>query len=84
MYDNIRREIPADDAKRDRERQTENEFVLSNVILAAKTQIRMKKHWVISYPLSAQRRLCSDWADAQTDPSLRWAQRLLAYGELIV
>ena len=32
----------------------------------------MKKAWVISYPLSAQRRLWSDWADAQTDPSLRW------------
>ena len=33
----------------------------------------MKKAWVISYPLSAQWRLWSDWADAQTDPSLRWA-----------
>ena len=29
--------------------------------------------WVLSYPLSAQRRLWSDWADAQTDLSLRWA-----------
>ena len=26
-----------------------------------------------SYPLSAQRKLWSDWADAQTDLSLRWA-----------
>ena len=26
-----------------------------------------------SYPLSAQRRLWSDWADAQADLSLRWA-----------
>ena len=34
---------------------------------------RMKKSWVLSYPLSAQRRLWSDWADAQADPSLRWA-----------
>ena len=25
-----------------------------------------------TYPLSAQRRLCSDWADAQADLSLRW------------
>ena len=33
--------------------------------------VRMKKAWVPSYPLSAQRRLCSDWADAQTDLSLR-------------
>ena len=34
--------------------------------------VRMKKAWVISYPLSAQRRLWSDWADAQADLSLRW------------
>ena len=33
----------------------------------------MKKAWVVSYPLSAQRRLWSDWADAQADLSLRWA-----------
>ena len=42
----------------------------------AKTQIslgiRMKKAWVLSYPLSAKRRLRSDWADAQADLSLRW------------
>ena len=43
----------------------------------AKTQIRvfavrMKKAWVLSYPLSAQRRLWSDWADVQADLSLRW------------
>ena len=35
--------------------------------------IRMKKAWVRSYPLSGQRRLWSDWADAQADLSLRWA-----------
>ena len=29
--------------------------------------VRMKKHWVLSYPLSAQRRLWSDWADASED-----------------
>ena len=39
----------------------------------AKTQIirvfavRKKKAWVLSHPLSAQRRLWSDWADAQAD-----------------
>ena len=33
--------------------------------------VRMKKAWVFSYPLSAQRRLWSDWADAQADLSLR-------------
>ena len=35
--------------------------------------VRMKKAWVLSYPLSAQRRLWSDWADTQADLSLRWA-----------
>ena len=32
-----------------------------------------KKAWVLSFPLSAQRRLWSDWADAQADLSLCWA-----------
>ena len=35
--------------------------------------VRMKKAWVLSYSLSAQRRIWSDWADAQADLSLRWA-----------
>ena len=35
--------------------------------------VRMKKAWVLSYPLSAQRSLWSDRADAQADLSLRWA-----------
>ena len=35
--------------------------------------VRIKKDWVLSYPLSAQQRLWSDWADAQADLSLRWA-----------
>ena len=35
--------------------------------------VRMKKALVLSYPVSAQRRLRLDWADAQTDQSLRWA-----------
>ena len=35
--------------------------------------VHMKKAWVLSYPLSAQRRLWSDWAEAQADLSLRWA-----------
>ena len=37
--------------------------------------VRMKKVWVLSYPLSAQRRLWPDWADAEADLSLRWAHR---------
>ena len=35
--------------------------------------VRMKKKWVLGYPLSAQRRLWSDWADAQADLNVRWA-----------
>ena len=35
--------------------------------------VRMKKAWVLSYPLSANRILWSDWADAQADLSLRWS-----------
>ena len=34
----------------------------------------MKKTRVLSYPLSAKQRLWSEWADAQVDLSLRWAQ----------
>ena len=33
----------------------------------------MKKACVLSYPLSAQRILCSEWVDAQVDLSLRSA-----------
>ena len=35
--------------------------------------VRMKNPWVLSCPLSAQRRLGSDLADAQADLSLPWA-----------
>ena len=35
--------------------------------------VRMQKAWALSYPLSARRRLSSDWADAQADLSLCWA-----------
>ena len=40
-------------------------------------QIRMKKPWVLNYPLSAQRELWSDRADTQADLSLRWAHVIL-------
>ena len=33
----------------------------------------MKKAWVLNYPLSARRRLWSDWVNAQADLSLCWA-----------
>ena len=35
----------------------------------------MKKPWVLSFPLSAQRRLWSDWVSAQADLSLCWVHR---------
>ena len=35
--------------------------------------VHMKKAWVLSYLLSTQQRLWSDWADAQADLSLHWA-----------
>ena len=35
--------------------------------------VRIKKHWVLNYLLSALQRLWSHWADAQADLSLRWA-----------
>ena len=37
--------------------------------------VRLKQNWVLNYPLSAQRWLWSDWADAQADLSFRWAQK---------
>ena len=40
---------------------------------ACAQSVRVKKAWVLSYPLSAQRKLWSDWADAKADLSLRWA-----------
>ena len=35
--------------------------------------VRLKKARILSYPLSAQRRLWSGWADAKADLSFRWA-----------
>ena len=37
--------------------------------------VRIKKHWVLNYPLSTLWRLWSDWANAQADLSLCWTQR---------
>ena len=41
--------------------------------LARVLAVRLTEVNVISYPYSAQRRLWSDWADAQTALSLRWS-----------
>ena len=38
--------------------------------------VRMKKAWVLSYPLNAQGSLWSEWMDAQADLSLCWMHRL--------
>ena len=38
----------------------------------------MKKAWVLSYPLSAERRFWSDWADAQADLNFCWAHSHIA------
>ena len=35
----------------------------------------IKNHWALSYPLSVQQRLWSDWVDAQADLSLHWVHR---------
>ena len=40
--------------------------------------VRMKKSWVLSYLFSANRRLRSDWADAQADLRLRGAHSFCA------
>ena len=34
--------------------------------------VHMKKAWILSFPLSTQPRLWSDWVDAQAELSLRW------------
>ena len=44
--------------------------------------VRLKQNWVLSYPLSAQRRLWSDWADAGHKSHfvgfvMRWLKMLL-------
>ena len=42
--------------------------------------LRMTKGWVISYPLSIQRRLLiSDWADDQADLSLRRTRHFVCF-----
>ena len=53
--------------------------------------VRMKKAYVFSYPLSAKRRLWSDWVDAKAYLSIRWVHshfvgsvmRRLKYGPLV-
>ena len=41
---------------------------------------QMTKAWVLSYPLSAQQRLRSDWGNAQADLSLGWEHMPLFRG----
>ena len=41
--------------------------------------VRIKKSWILSYPLSAHRRLWSDWEEAQADVSPRLAHILFCW-----
>ena len=41
--------------------------------------VRIRKAWALSFSLSAQRRLSSDWVDAQADQSIRWAHMSLCW-----
>ena len=41
--------------------------------------VRMKMHWILSYPKSAQLRCWSDWAVTQADLSLHWAHKLFCW-----
>ena len=44
----------------------------SLILLCPVFTVHMSKPWVLSYPLSAQQKLWSDWVDAHADLSLRW------------
>ena len=46
---------------------------LGNSSFWSVSAVRTKKVGILRYPLSAQRRLWSDWADALVDLSLRWS-----------
>ena len=46
---------------------------LSSAWASTQSDQNLRCHWVLSYTLSALRRLWSDWADAQADLSLCWA-----------
>ena len=37
--------------------------------------VRLQQAWALIYPFSAQRRLGSDWVDAQANLILRWVHR---------
>ena len=41
---------------------------------------RLKQNWVLSYPLSAQRRLWSDWADSQSSLGTKVILLVLSWG----
>ena len=45
--------------------------------------VRTKKAWVLSYPLSAQRRLWSDWAEARLGGCTGWSESSLAHSHFV-
>ena len=53
-------------------RNQQNDLCAQRILRSAQSD-QSSQPWVLSYPLSAQQRLWSDWADAQADLSLRWA-----------
>ena len=55
------------------ERPAKSQISLGIRLVWSVFAVRITKRWVLSFPLRAQRRLWSDWADAQAGPSLRWA-----------
>ena len=46
--------------------------------------VRMKKHWVLSYPLSAQQRLRSAWASPKSDQRLCMKKHLIRLGTHVI
>ena len=44
-----------------------------SLVSQIRVAVSMKKACILSYPLSAQQRLWSDWVDTQADLSLWWA-----------
>ena len=59
---------------------------ISLVIRLVRSESSLSAAWILSYPLSAPRRLWLDWADVQADLSLRWAHMEFCWfcGSLII
>ena len=69
QHDNFRNESPHD--KTNKMTAPSEDYDQPSLIRVF--AVRMKKAWVLSYPLSAQRRHWSDWVNTLADLSLCWA-----------